>query len=257
MTQNQVREDWYSEEREKVMSRFRTAKPIKSKVKVFESPSKKYKLIVTPVRFRIRNKKTEFQYTIGSIYNDGNLVFNIHRSAPDFPFLFVEDYEDHDFLICAEDPQSRTVVGLKTGTAKSYISEKSKRGLEFCWSKLHLSPDNNKIAIEGYAKQKPKDLIEYREVRFYQINHMMDLPWNEISDRITFHYEDFVTWKDNETYVISVTEEIRLSDGEKFQDLSSIEQKKCIDNNNIGLKKVFYEVPLEEGLKQEVYSEWL
>lgn len=257
MNPNQVREDWYSEERKKVMDRFRVAKPVKKKVKVYKSPSEKYTLIVTPVRFHIRNKKTEYEYTIGSVYHEGNLVFNIHRSAPDFPFLFVEDHDGYDYLVCAEDPQSRTVVGLKTGNAKSFISEKSKRGLEFCWSKLHLSPDKKHIAVEGYVKHKPKDVMEYREVRFYRTDGIMDLPWDEVSDRITFHYEDFVSWKDEETYVLSICEEVRKSDETKFEDLSLDEQKKCIDNNDTGLKKTFYEIPLGEGLKQEVYSEWL
>ena len=257
MNPNQIREDWYSEEREKVKVRFKSAKPVKNKIKTHKSPSGKYTLIVTPVRFRVRNKKTEYEYTIGSVYHDGRLIFNIHRSAPDFPFLFVEDYDGHDYLICAEDPQSRTVVGLKTGNAKSFISEKSKRGIEFCWETLHLCPDKNKIAIQGYVKQKPNDLIEYREIRFYKINHIMDLPWEEISDRITFHFEEFVSWKNEDTYVLSIAEEVRKSDGIKFEDLSSQEQKVCIDNNDIALKKTFYEVPLQEGLKREVYSEWL
>lgn len=257
MNPNQIQEDWYSQEREKIKQRFKNAKPVRKKVKKYTSPSGKYTLVVTPVKFRVRNKKTEYEYTIGSVYRDGELIFNVHRSAPDFPFLFVEDYDDHDFLICAEDPQSRTVVGLKTGRAKSFISEKSKRGLEFCWKKLHISPDKSKIAIEGYVKQKPRDLVEYREIRFYSLNTIMDLPWKEISDRITFHFEDFVSWKDEETYVLSISEEVRKSDEEKLTNLSAKEQKDCIDNNDTGLKKTYYEFPLGEGLKKEVYSEWL
>ena len=169
MTINNVREDWYSQHRKKIMDHFKIAKPLSNRVKKYESPSGKYTVVVTPVEFRFRNKKTKYIYTIGTVYQDGKMIFNVHRNAPDFPYLFVENHEDgFDYLLCAEDNQARTVVQLNTSKARSFISEKSQRGIEFCWQKLHTSENAKVIAVEGYVKHKPKDKLEYREIRFYK-----------------------------------------------------------------------------------------
>jgi len=258
MTINNVREDWYSEHRKKIMDHFKIAKPLSNRVKKYISPSGKYTLIVTPMQFRFRNKKTKYVYTIGTVYQDGKMIFNIHRNSSDFPYSFIENYVDgHDYLLCAEDIQSRTAVQLDTSKAKSFISEKSQRGIEFCWQKFHMSPGLNIIAVEGYVKYKPKDKLEYREIRFYKISDMMDLPWMEVGERITFHYEDFVAWENDSHYTLAINEEVRYTDDMKVSDLDDTERKNSLINDEIRLKKIFYKFPLLDGIREEVYSEWI
>ena len=258
MTINNVREDWYSQHRKKIMDHFKIAKPLSNRVKKYQSPSGKYTVVVTPVEFRFRNKKTKYIYTIGTVYQDGKMIFNVHRNAPDFPYLFVEDHEDgFDYLLCAEDNQARTVVQLNTSKARSFISEKSQRGIEFCWQKLHTSENAKVIAVEGYVKHKPKDKLEYREIRFYKFSDIMDLPWKEIGERINFPYEEFISWENDSHYTLAIHEEVRYTDNMKVNDLTQAERKNSLLKDEIRLKKIFYKFPLQEGIREEVYSEWI
>ena len=71
MTINNVREDWYSQHRKKIMDHFKLSKPLSNRVKKYSSPSGKYNIVITPVEFRFRNNKTKYVYSIGAVYHDG------------------------------------------------------------------------------------------------------------------------------------------------------------------------------------------
>jgi len=189
----------------------------------------------------------------------GKLIHAIFRNDVDFPFLFVEDHSDgNDYLICAEDLQTHTVIRLNTGERLDYVSEKSKRNMEFSWQRFFVSPDMKKMAIEGTAKHKHNELVEYSEIRFYNFENPLILPYYEISDRITCPYENIEGWEeDNSSLLVSFLEERRKSDQKSFIDLTRKESMKALKNDDLQFRRVIYRFPIETGKCEEVYSEWV
>tara|TARA_B100001094_G_scaffold72498_1_gene68790 strand:+ start:1116 stop:1937 length:822 start_codon:yes stop_codon:yes gene_type:complete len=257
MKSNNVRQNWYSEHRRKVLDKFKKGKPDRSTVRSYDSPSGNYKVIVTPVSW-LNRSKTKFYYTTASIFKDGKEIFTTHRNSSDFPFGFIENWPDgNDYFMFAEDLQGRSVLNLTTGKCRHYISEKAQRGIEFSWSKMHPTPNGKYLAVEGNVKHKPKDLLDNKEIRFYKLDDIYDLPYDEVGERYTEYYDTFVSWTDDLHYSLDKKEERRYNDDMSIQHMSDEERTKSLQDDEIRIKKVTYNIPLFEGVREEVYSEWI
>lgn len=260
---NNVTENWYLRKRKLIEKQILNGENLTHKRKEFVSPDKNYILIITPVAFEEDDRY--WAYTIGKVFKKnknktGSLITSIHRNSEKFPFVFFENHEDgHDYFICGEDYQGQTVVQLDTGKRIDYIGEKANRGMEFCWQKYHLSPNKKILAVEGFSKNKPKDIIETNNIRFFNFESPMNMPLKEIGNRISFHYSSGIAWQDDAHFTVSVIEDRRKEDLKRVRDLPNGERLECLENNNYGRRNVVYSVPIEgseEDIK-EVYSEWI
>ena len=149
------------------------------------------------------------------------------------------------------------MLNLTTGKCRHYISEKAQRGIEFSWTKMHPSPNGKYLAVEGNVKYKPKDLLDNKEVRFYKLDDIYELPYEEVGERFTEYYDSFVSWKDDLNYTLDKKEERRYTDDMSIQHMSDDERTKSLQDDEIRIKMVTYNIPLFEGVREEVYSEWI
>lgn len=259
---NNITELWYVNKRTGIEEQLSDSDVLAHKRVNYESPKGKYTLSITPVVFEEDDRY--WAYTTGKIVTKkedktGKILFTVFRNSEKFPFVFLEGHSDgHDYLICGEDYQGQTILQLDTGERMDYIGEKAKRNMEFCWQKFHLSPNGKTLAVEGYAKNKPKDMIEYRSIRFFDIKNPLDLPYREVGNRISFHYDSGVAWEDDNHFTISVVEDRRKEDLKRVKDLPEEERMKCLESANYGKRNTVYSVPVDGGEEdiKEVYSEW-
>ena len=256
MVKNHSRESWYIAHRKEVLSRFKNGKKVTEKREIIKSPSGKYTIELNRVSFKKR--KREFIFSYANVFNKEKIISRIHRNDSDFPHLFVE-HDNQEFLLYAEDVQSRNVLDLKTGKTNSYVSEKASRGLEFRWKRMQLSPNNKRLMVEGLVKHKPKDTIEFKEIRFFEFKDIFNLPYQEIGERITFPYDKFETWEGNDKYIISIREEYSKEKNEPIRDMSKEDRFACLAaEDDHGIKKIYYRMPVESGdVREEVFYEWI
>ena len=254
---NNVREDWYVQKRRQVESKFNKGKYLHDKRKTFHSDSGKYQIQITPVVFKVKDRF--WAYTLGKVIDSSNkkILHTIKRDSDKFPFVFVEGHGGSDYLLCGEDRQGQTIIELNTGQTITHIGEKAKRDMEFSWQKFHVSPEKKFIGIEGYAKSKHNEFPEYRGIRFFNFEQPMILPYYEVGDRITFAYDEAIGWEDENNFLIAVNEERRKTDMKPLKDMTKGRRLKCLEENNYGIRKTVYRMPLHEGNRQEVYSEWV
>ena len=260
---NNITKNWYIKKRKLIEKQVLNGEHLAHKRKDFMSPNKKYMLIITPVAFE--EDERVWAYTVGKVFKKnknktGNLIANIHRNSEKFPFAFFEKHTDgHDYFICGEDYQGQTIIQLDTGKRIDFVGEKAKRNMEFCWQKFHLSPNKKILAVEGFAKNKPKDIVEYRSIRFFNFEKPFELPYEEVGDRISFPYDNGYGWDGDEHFTVSVIEDRRKEDLKRVRDLPEKERLECLKDNNYARRNTVYKVPIEgtdEEIK-EVYSEWV
>jgi len=256
MIDNHTRESWYITHRKEVISRFKNGKKVPDKREVINSPSDKYKLEINRVSFKKRKREYVFSYV--NVFGKDKIISRIHRNDSDFPHLFVET-ESGDYLIYAEDVQSRTILDLNTGKYINYISEKASRELEFRWKKMVMSPNNKYLMVEGLVKHKPKDVMDYREIRFYDVKNLNKLPYKEVGERITFPFDSFISWEGDDKYVFSIREEYSKEKDMPIRDMSKEERSECLaKEGDHSIKKIFYRMSLLEELnREEVFYEWI
>ena len=258
---NHISERWYKTKRRDIEDKIDNGEMLSNKRKQYESPLKKYVLSITPVAFKEDSRY--WAYTIGKVYKKtknktGKLIATVHRNSEKFPFAFFENQDGNDYFVCGEDYQGQTVICLNTGERVDFIGEKAKRNMEFCWQKFHLSPNKKILAVEGHARNKPSEVAEYRGVRFYKFDDKMELPYEELGNRISFHYDNAIGWEDDLHFLVSVIEDRRKDDLKRVRELPKKERMKCYEDNNFGRRNIVYRVPVEGGEEdiKEVYSEW-
>ena len=255
MIENHTRESWYVSHRKEVLARFKNGKKVPEKREVITSPSGTYKLEINRVSFKKRKREHVFSYV--NVFGHDKIISRIHRNDSDFPHLFLET-SDGDYLIYAEDVQSRSVLNLQTGKYKNYISEKASRELEFRWRNMRVSPNNRYLMAEGLVRHKPKDVTDFREIRFYDIKNIFKLPYDEVGNRINFPFDSFVTWESDDKYVLSIKEEYSKEKDMPIRDMTKEERMACLESNDYGIKKIFYRMPVLEGdAREEVFYEWI
>ena len=259
---NHINSNWYKERRENLEHVFKNGKALHNKTKHYTSDSGTYRISITPMVFREKDTESLWAYTYCNVYKGKKLLHNIKRNSEKFPFTFVENHTDgHDYFVCGEDYQAQTIIQLDTDVKKTFIGEKAERELEFCWQKVFVSPDNNKIAVQGFAKEKPKDFTEYRGIRFYEFIEPLTLPLKEIGDRIGYPFGESIGWEGDsiDHFLVAVDEERRQSDDKRISSMTEGERNNTLSDSGEGfaIKRVIYSQPISDGVRKEVYSEWI
>jgi len=142
---------------------------IKTNEKCYESPSKKYKLVIT----WHKTGENSWNYTKGKIYKNDELITEILRNYSSFPFLFIEGHQKGDFLVCGEDYQGQTIVELSTGKYRSNSSNGADEGYGFCWAEYKFDEKSNILTVCGCHWACPY------EFRFFDFSDPMS-GWQEI-----------------------------------------------------------------------------
>lgn len=111
---------------------------------VHESPSGRYRLVVDHYRGPTSHC---WGITRGQVFFGDKLCAEIVRNFDTFPFAWAEDHPTgHDYLIAGWHYQGQTVIELDTG--RRVDSEVT--GYEFCWSFFVVSPQKDKIVVDGF-----------------------------------------------------------------------------------------------------------
>jgi hypothetical protein len=129
----------------------------------FNSESGKYCLVVEQI-----NNGKFLNHSLGKIYQNDNLLFEVKRNYCAFPFLFVENYNGHDYLICGEDYQGQTILELDTNKKINYMSEGADKGFGFCWADFKLDLKSKILVVDGCIWSAPY------EYRFYDFSDPMN-----------------------------------------------------------------------------------
>lgn len=253
---NYATDPWYEDRRNKVIQAVSLGKPLKGKKETRASPSGKYKLELMP--YAVTDMRCPFYSVVEIIRSsDGERMGKIIRNEADFPFLFVENRDGKDYLMCAEDYQGFTLVNITDGKKYDYVPEKSKRELSLRITDFHLSPSTQYVAIEGFCKTKPNDLIESDEVHFYKIKDLTKLPYQEIDIRITFAYDKVIGWENDERFIVSRIEDFIMPSGVCLDEVKDQSERiDLLQKGNIKKQTVYYVYYPKTGLMEKVFSEW-
>ena len=253
---NHSQSSWYVLRKKSMKPIFESGNHLREMKKVYSSDTGKYLIEIYPIVFR--QDKRLFAFTHAKVIGpNSEIITEVFRNDEKFPFLFVENHIDgNDYLLCAEDTQAHTVVCLTTGERQDFVSERTKRGMEFSWRKFHLSPNGKSIAIEGTSKHKHDEIAEYREIRFFDFSSPYDLPYTEIGERIVRPYEEVIRWE-QQGIVLSTYEEVRKSDNKPYLELNRKEVLAALKNDDLQTRRVIYRYPVGEGKAEEMFSEWV
>jgi hypothetical protein len=253
---NYATDPWYEERRNKVMQAVSSGKPLKGKKEKRQSSSGKYTLELTP--YSVKDNKFPYYSVVEIIRtSDGERMGKVIRNEADFPFLFVEEKDGKDYLLCAEDYQGFTVINLTDGIKHDYIAEKSKRGLALRITDFYLSQNRKNLALEGFAKNKPNDIVETDEIHFYIVEDFMKVPYVEVDKRIVFAYDKVIGWESDEKLLISIIEDHIVPTGICLDDIKDPEER--IDHlrkGNIKKQTAYYSYIPNTGKMHRVFSEW-
>lgn len=253
---NYATDPWYEERRSKVIQAVSLGKPLKGKKENRASPSGKYKLELLP--YSVKDMRCPFYSVVEIIRSsDGDRMGKIIRNEADFPFLFIEDLDGKDYLLCAEDYQGFTLINITEGKKYDYIAEKSKRDLAMRITDFYITPNRKCLAIEGYTKHKPSDIIEMDEIHFYKIADLTKFPYQEVDKRITFAYDKVIGWESDERFILSRIEDYVMPSGICLDDVK--DQSERIDlltKSNVKKQTAYYSYSPKSGLMEKVFSEW-
>lgn len=138
-----------------------------------ESPSGKYRLVITPYT---TGEKT-WRYSQGLVFRKGQdtPLFEVRRNYGSFPFLWVEDHPTgHSFLVCGEDYQGQSVLELDTGRRKDFLPKEASAGHGFCWAEYRFDSKANILVVNGCYWACPY------EYKFFDFSNPMESGWPAI-----------------------------------------------------------------------------
>lgn len=104
----------------------------------------KYKLQIHD----IRTKPGFFSFTVGRVYSDDKLMFEIRRNYSHFAHVWLVK-DGHQYLITGEDYQGLTILNLTEGWKRNLVPKSAVQGLGFCFSGANMSDDGNYLAVYG------------------------------------------------------------------------------------------------------------
>ena len=253
---NYATDPWYEERRNRVIKAVSTGKALKAKKEIRASPSGKYMLELTP--YSVKDMRCPFFSVVEIIRKiDGERMGKIIRNEADFPFLFIEEYEGKDYLMCAEDYQGFTLINITDGKKYDYVPEKSKRDLALRIMDFYISPDRRTLAIEGCGRTKPSDLVDWDEIHFYKIEDLTKLPYQEVDKRITFAYDKVIGWETNERFIVSRIEDYIVPSGVCLDEVKDqVERINLLRTGNIKKQNGYYAYYPKTAEMEKVFSEW-
>lgn len=217
--ENQLAQDWYRKERERLTDLFSKAKRSEKAPESFTSPSGKYTLKIFYYengqfsRGMIRNARTE------------ELIADVIRNFRHFPFSWCEAHPSgHDYLICGEDYQGQTIIELDTGERVDFIPDEAEQGVGFCWVKHDLAPDGKHLFIDGCVWACPYEMI------LYDFSKPLELPYQELNRWPVHETQGF---QPDGSFRFDYSIEIRFSDGKPVDDFTDKEWDEYeLDYNN-------------------------
>lgn len=194
-------------------------KPDSGKIDV--SPSGKFRIEINRY-FTLPNR---WEYSRGIVTNisSGAVIADIKRNYVAFWHTWVQHPNGYEYLLCGEDYQGYSVLNLNTGKYQAYLPEAGYKGVGFCWTDVHPSPDGLVLAVDGCYWACPYELV------VYDFREPENMPYPEL---VRFEALDGCDgWIDNDTFVLRREISIRKSDGAEYESLSEQEQE-ILDNDS-------------------------
>lgn len=253
---NYANDPWYESRRERVMALLAEGKPLRGKRERRNSPLGKYTLELTP--YSVKDSKCPYYSFVDIVSTaDGTRIGKVVRNEADFPFLFIENENGNDYLMCAEDYQGFTIICINSGKRWNFVPEKARRDLALRITDFHLSPNRKNLGIEGFIRAKPSDLVDTDEIHFFKISDLCSLPYQEVDKRVTFAYDKAIGWETDERFVISRIEDIVIPSGVCLDEITNQDERiAALKDGNLKKQTVYYAYCPKTGEMQKVFSEW-
>ncbi len=213
----------YSERRRHIESRFKWYRRDHKQTRQSVSPSGNFQLTIETYS----TGKTTWPYTRGRVRRAGRrkVIADVKRNYSHFWHSWVQHANGHEYLLCGEDYQGRTIINLTTGKEQSYFPESGHEGWGFCWTAAYASPDSTIVAVDGCYWACPYEIV------FFDFTNPEVLPYKEYLrvGEIT----DCAGWLDNDRFKLTREVQIRKSDGRPYEDLSEPEQDELDENHDL------------------------
>ena len=120
------------------------------KRKEFISPKGKYKLSIS--EYKTKEGAWSVSRGIVTLMSSGEILADIKRNYPHFPYAFFEGHENgHDYIICGENYMGQTIIELDTKERTDDVSS------GFCWIKILPSPTGKYLAVVGCVWGLPRE----------------------------------------------------------------------------------------------------
>lgn len=112
---------------------------------------------------------------------------DIKRNFDNFSHAWVAHPDGNEYLLCGEDYQGYTVIGLRSGEMVVHFPPEAFKGGGFCWADALPSPDGLTLAVFGCFWACPYELV------FFDFSNPMQLPLTGLA-RIS-DCDDTVGWE--------------------------------------------------------------
>jgi hypothetical protein len=209
--------DWRAEKRRAIEEVF--ASSTRGAAERHLSPSGRYDLEVV----QWENERG-WNYSEGSVVSGtGELIARIRRNYGSFPFTWCEDHPNgHDYLVAGEDYQGQTVIELDTGARVDHLTDAAQPGAGFCWARHYVTPDKSVLVVDGCVWACPYELVAF------DFSDPLNLPYPELH-RWVGDLRTIEGFDANGTLTWTTDEEVRLSDGKPYRDLTDEEEAELLD----------------------------
>ncbi len=213
----------YRKRREEIANLFTESNCLTDETETILSPSGQYELTVEYYKTR----EGAWNYSMGIVrqVSDGSLIADVKRNYSHFWHCWHIHENLCEYLLCGEDYQGYTVVNATKRQVQTHFPDEGYRGVGFCWTAAYPSPDSTILAIDGCYWACPYEIV------FFDFANPDELPYREIA-RIGM-LDEVGGWKDNETFVLTIEQEIRKSDAKLYDELSREEQEELDSNSDL------------------------
>lgn len=147
---------------------------------VYYSPSKNFILRV----FSYKTKVGAWNYTMGAVsdFQNGELLFEIHRNYSSFWHLFVQHPNGNEYLLCGEDYQGYTCINLTEKKRYDYLPKEAKEGFGWCWISAEFLEKELQVKAEGCIWAGPYEFI------YFDFSNPDVLPYKELKSELSDIY---------------------------------------------------------------------
>lgn len=158
--------EWFDKKRLFMQDTMAMGKFFDDDRQISTSQNGKYKVEWTPYAF----SEKDWFYCHVALYRKENEICTFQRNYANFPHRWVNTHpKNREYLVCAEDTMSLSVIDLRTGILHTWIDESQEDRL---WVKhLDTSEDGSSLAVFG-SIWGGLDII-----RFYDFSNPISYPW--------------------------------------------------------------------------------
>jgi hypothetical protein len=148
----------YAALRKEIEEIFAASKPLEG-AEQHVSPSSQYALEITIYP----TGEGRWNYSRGAVrrVSDQVVVADVKRNYGQFWHTWVTHASGLEYLLCGEDYQGYTVIELSTGRIQVHLPDEAFKGMGFCWTAVHPSPDGLTLAVDGCYWACPYELVFY------------------------------------------------------------------------------------------------